>query len=40
MTAWAGIERLGLNLVYDVTFAARPCWPLDANAEAARHGKA
>ena len=40
MIAWAGIERLGLNLVDDMTFAARPRWPLDANAEAAHHGKA
>ena len=40
MIAWAGIERLGLNLVDDMTFAARPRWPLDNNAEAAHHGKA
>ncbi len=40
MIAWAGIERLGMNLVDDMTFAARPRWPLDANAEAAHHGKA
>ena len=40
MIAWAGIERLGQNLLDDMTFAARPRWPLDANAEAAHHGKA
>ncbi|MGH6841079.1 MAG: tRNA (adenosine(37)-N6)-threonylcarbamoyltransferase complex transferase subunit TsaD, partial [Methylocella sp.] len=40
MIAWAGIERLSLGLVDDMTFAARPRWPLDANAEAAHHGKA
>jgi N6-L-threonylcarbamoyladenine synthase len=40
MIAWAGIERLLLGLVDDMTFAARPRWPLDANAEAAHHGKA
>lgn len=37
MIAWAGIERLSLGLVDDMTFAARPRWPLDANAEAAHH---
>ena len=40
MIAWAGIERLGLGLTDDMTFAARPRWPLDANAESAHHGKA
>ncbi|WP_158811131.1 tRNA (adenosine(37)-N6)-threonylcarbamoyltransferase complex transferase subunit TsaD [Beijerinckia sp. L45] len=40
MIAWAGIERFQLGLVDDMTFAARPRWPLDANAEAAHHGKA
>jgi N6-L-threonylcarbamoyladenine synthase len=40
MIAWAGIERLSLGLVDDMTFAARPRWPLDANAEAAHHGEA
>ncbi len=40
MIAWAGIERLLLGLVDDMTFAAKPRWPLDANAEAAHHGKA
>ncbi|QBR71415.1 tRNA (adenosine(37)-N6)-threonylcarbamoyltransferase complex transferase subunit TsaD [Beijerinckiaceae bacterium] len=40
MIAWAGIERLSMGLVDDLTFAAKPRWPLDANAEAAHHGKA
>ncbi|HYP58215.1 MAG TPA: tRNA (adenosine(37)-N6)-threonylcarbamoyltransferase complex transferase subunit TsaD [Beijerinckia sp.] len=40
MIAWAGIERLNLGLTDDMTFAAKPRWPLDANAEAAHHGKA
>ncbi len=40
MIAWAGIERLSLGLVDDMTFAARPRWPLDTDAEAAHHGKA
>ena len=40
MIAWAGIERMSLGLADDMTFAARPRWPLDANAEAAHHGKA
>lgn len=40
MIAWAGIERLSLGLVDDMTFAARPRWPLDATAEAVHHGKA
>jgi tRNA N6-adenosine threonylcarbamoyltransferase len=40
MIAWAGIERLSLGLVDDMTFAAKPRWLLDANAEAAHHGKA
>jgi N6-L-threonylcarbamoyladenine synthase len=40
MIAWAGIERLSLGLVDDMTFAAKPRWPLDSNAEAAHHGKA
>jgi N6-L-threonylcarbamoyladenine synthase len=39
MIAWAGIERLSLGLVDDMTFAARPRWPLDANAEAAHFAK-
>jgi N6-L-threonylcarbamoyladenine synthase len=40
MIAWAGLERLRLGLTDDMTFAARPRWPLDANAEAVHHGKA
>jgi N6-L-threonylcarbamoyladenine synthase len=40
MIAWAGIERLSLGLTDDMTFAGRPRWPLDSNAEAAHHGKA
>lgn len=40
MIAYAGIERLELNLVDDMTFPARPRWPLDHVAEAAHHGKA
>ena len=40
MIAWAGIERLSLGLVDDLTFAARSRWPLDQNSEAAHHGKA
>ena len=40
MIAWAGLERLALGVVDDMTFAARPRWPLDSNAEAAHHGKA
>lgn len=40
MIAWAGIERLRLGLTDDLTFPARPRWPLDADVEAAHHGKA
>jgi N6-L-threonylcarbamoyladenine synthase len=40
MIAWAGLERLSLGVVDDMTFAARPRWPLDSNSEAAHHGKA
>jgi N6-L-threonylcarbamoyladenine synthase len=40
MIAWVGIERLRLGLSDDLTFAARPRWPLDADADAAHHGKA
>ncbi|HVJ54843.1 MAG TPA: tRNA (adenosine(37)-N6)-threonylcarbamoyltransferase complex transferase subunit TsaD [Aliidongia sp.] len=32
MVAWAGLERLRLGLVDDLDFAARPRWPLDAEA--------
>lgn len=34
MIAWAGIERLRLGFVDDMTLAARPRWPLDARAPA------
>jgi N6-L-threonylcarbamoyladenine synthase len=40
MIAWAGIERLRLGLSDDMTFAARPRWPLDSDAETLHHGKA
>ena len=40
MIAWAGIERLRLGLSDDMSFAARPRWPLDADGEASHHGKA
>jgi N6-L-threonylcarbamoyladenine synthase len=40
MIAWVGIERLRLGLSDDLTFAARPRWPLDADGDAAHHGKA
>jgi len=32
MIAWAGIERLRLGLVDDMSFAPRPRWPLDPSA--------
>ena len=32
MIAWAGIERYQKKLIDDVTFAARPRWPLDTKA--------
>ena len=32
MIAWAGIERLRLGLVDDLSIAARPRWPLDPDA--------
>ena len=35
MIAWAGAERLALGLADDLTAAARPRWPLDADAPAA-----
>jgi N6-L-threonylcarbamoyladenine synthase len=40
MIAWTGIERLRLGLIDDMTFAARPRWPLDAQAERVHNGKA
>ena len=32
MIAWAGIERYKKKLIDDVTFSARPRWPLDEKA--------
>ena len=32
MIAWAGLERLRLGMTDDLTFAARPRWPLDPAA--------
>ncbi|MBE9554079.1 MAG: hypothetical protein IMF05_11500, partial [Proteobacteria bacterium] len=32
MIAWAGLERLRLGMTDDLTFAARPRWPLDESA--------
>jgi N6-L-threonylcarbamoyladenine synthase len=40
MIAWAGIERLRLGLTDELSFPARPRWPLDGDGEAAHHGKA
>lgn len=40
MIAWAGVERLSLGLADDLTFPAKPRWPLDSNAESIHHGKA
>jgi N6-L-threonylcarbamoyladenine synthase len=40
MIAWTGVERLLLGLVDDLTFAARPRWPLDRRAERVHNGKA
>ena len=36
MIAWAGAERYAVRLVDDLTFPARPRWPLDPAAEKAR----
>jgi len=36
MIAWAGAERYAAGLVDDLTFPARPRWPLDPDAEKAR----
>ncbi|NQU60434.1 MAG: tRNA (adenosine(37)-N6)-threonylcarbamoyltransferase complex transferase subunit TsaD [Rhodospirillales bacterium] len=35
MIAWAGIERLQLGMTDDLTFKARPRWPLDPDAPSA-----
>jgi N6-L-threonylcarbamoyladenine synthase len=40
MIAWTGIERLRLGLDDDLTFAGRPRWPLDREAERVHNGKA
>ena len=34
MIAWAGIERLRLGLIDDMTLSARPRWPLDSDSPA------
>ena len=36
MIAWAGVERLALGLIDGLDAPARPRWPLDPSAEAAR----
>jgi len=36
MIAWAGVERLAAGLTDDLDVPARPRWPLDPDAEAAR----
>lgn len=33
MIAWAGVEKLKLNMTDDLSVAARPRWPLDPTAE-------
>jgi N6-L-threonylcarbamoyladenine synthase len=40
IVAWAGLERHALGLRNDLSFAARPRWPLDAIASETHHGKA
>jgi N6-L-threonylcarbamoyladenine synthase len=40
MIAWTGIERLRLGMTDDMTFAARPRWPLDPQAERVPHTRA
>jgi N6-L-threonylcarbamoyladenine synthase len=40
MIAWAGIERLRLGLKDELSFAARPRWPLDPKVERSLNGKA
>lgn len=40
MIAWAGLERLTLDLTDDMTAAARARWPLDDKAAPAPNGKA
>jgi N6-L-threonylcarbamoyladenine synthase len=40
MIAWAGIERLRLDLTDNLGVAARPRWPLDPTVERSLNGKA
>ena len=40
MIAWAGVERLRLNLIDDLAAPARPRWPLDPSAERSLNHKA
>ncbi|MBV1706423.1 MAG: tRNA (adenosine(37)-N6)-threonylcarbamoyltransferase complex transferase subunit TsaD [Hyphomicrobiales bacterium] len=40
MIAWAGIERLRLGMVDDLSTPARQRWPLDQQGESIHHGKA
>ncbi|MBY6243967.1 tRNA (adenosine(37)-N6)-threonylcarbamoyltransferase complex transferase subunit TsaD [Methylosinus sp. Sm6] len=40
IVAWAGLERFARGLTNDLDFAARPRWPLDAQASELHHGKA
>ena len=40
MIAWTGIERLRLGLDDDLSFAARPRWPLDRDAVRVPNAKA
>ena len=40
MIAWAGIERLSLGMIDDLTFAPHPRWPLDRKAPLSLNGKA
>lgn len=40
IVAWAGLERYSKGLIDDLSFAARPRWPLDAKAGLLHHGKA
>lgn len=40
IVAWAGLERFARGMTDDLDFAARPRWPLDAEAGKLHHGKA
>jgi N6-L-threonylcarbamoyladenine synthase len=35
MVAWAGVERLALGLIDDLSVTARARWPLDPSAKPA-----